>query len=304
MHTTNVLATFTRRQLGLVTHEQASSALTRGQIEGRRRRGALEVVRVGVDRLGGAPDGWDQRLLAACLAAGADARASFRTAAGSHRLVGFDRDLLEITVDRRRVRLPGVVVHDSRFDGPRHRTTVGPIPVTSVARTLCDLTVVAPVGVVARAGDDALRRGIVTLRQWATVARQLQHRGRRRSTVTRTLVDERLTGPELGDSPPELRIARLLRRAGLPAPAHQHRVRLATRTIRIDLAHPSEMIAIEYDGWDHHRTRSAFDSDRARANELELLDWCVLRFTSKFSDREIVETVETALLAAGVTRAA
>jgi very-short-patch-repair endonuclease len=63
------------------------------------------------------------------------------------------------------------------------------------------------------------------------------------------------------------------------------------------------MIAIEYDGWDHHRTRSAFDHDRARANELELRDWCVLRFTSKFADREIVDTVEAAFLAAGVVRA-
>ena len=80
-------------------------------------------------------------------------------------------------------------------------------------------------------------------------------------------------------------------------------MRIGARTIRIDLAYPDEMIAIEYDSWEFHRGRTAFDGDRARGNELEVRDWCVLRFTSKSSDREILDTVEAALLAAGVSRA-
>jgi very-short-patch-repair endonuclease len=75
----------------------------------------------------------------------------------------------------------------------------------------------------------------------------------------------------------------------------QHRVRVNGRTVRIDLAYPDALIAIEYDGWDFHRTRGAFDLDRARANELELLGWTVLRFTSASSDQVVVDTVRAAL---------
>lgn len=297
------LARFTRRQLSFVTREQALTVLSPAQLRHRLRIRTLEPARIGVYRLGGAQESWEQMLLAACMAAGTDARASFRAAAALWGLPGFDRDGLELTVGRRRVRLPEVIVHDTTFDGPHHRALVGPIPVTSVARTLCDLTAIESVSVIARAGDDAIRRKLVTVRAWSRVARELHGRGRRKATVTRALVDERLIAPDRGDSSPELRIAQMLERAGLPRPALQHRVRVGPRTARLDLAYPELMIGIEYDSWEFQHTRSVFDADRARGNELEVRGWCVLRFTSASSDREIVETVETALLAAGVARA-
>jgi len=83
--------------------------------------------------------------------------------------------------------------------------------------------------------------------------------------------------------------------AGLPRPVQQHKLRVNGRTIRIDLAYPELRIAIEYDGWEYHSTRGAFDRDRARANELELLGWTVLRFTSKSSDTTMVRTIRTAI---------
>jgi very-short-patch-repair endonuclease len=75
----------------------------------------------------------------------------------------------------------------------------------------------------------------------------------------------------------------------------QHRVRIDGRSYRIDLAYPEVMLAIEYDGWEHHRTRSAFDRDRARGNRLEILGWTVLRFTSQSTDLDIVATVRAVL---------
>jgi very-short-patch-repair endonuclease len=54
-------------------------------------------------------------------------------------------------------------------------------------------------------------------------------------------------------------------------------------------------VAIEIDGWEHHRTRSAFDDDRARSNDLVAAGWNVLRFTSTMTDEQAVETIRRAL---------
>lgn len=71
-------------------------------------------------------------------------------------------------------------------------------------------------------------------------------------------------------------------------PAQQYRVRIGGRTIRIDLAYPERKLAIELDGWEFHRTRTAFDDDRTRANLLVAHGWTLVRFTSRSSDEEIL----------------
>jgi very-short-patch-repair endonuclease len=292
---------FGRRQHGLVTRAQALTVMSRRQVEAQTASGHLVVLRRSVYRIAGSPETWHQHLLAACLAGGPGTYASFRAAAALWGLVGFEPDALEVTVPRtRRARLEGVIVHDSIVTGRLHTTTVQNIPTASAARTLTDLSAVAPRWMVEHAVDDALRRKLVTIRTLSRVAGDLDGRGRRRSRVTRAVLDARRTDAHPGQSEPELRIAKLLVRAGLPAPVHQHRVRVGRRTRRLDLAYPELMIAIEYDGWSHHSQRSAFDADRARANELELLGWTVLRFTSASSDAMIVATVSAALQRARV----
>ncbi len=61
----------------------------------------------------------------------------------------------------------------------------------------------------------------------------------------------------------------------------QHRVEIGGKRYRIDLCYPEHRIAIEFDSWQFHSGRRAFDEDRARANELVLLGFVVLHFTSK-----------------------
>jgi very-short-patch-repair endonuclease len=43
--------------------------------------------------------------------------------------------------------------------------------------------------------------------------------------------------------------------------------------------------------------RSAFDEDRARANDLVVAGWHVLRFTSSMTNEQAVSTVRSALAA-------
>ena len=191
-------------------------------------------------------------------------------------------------------------MHDTQVDGPEHLAFVEQIPVTSMARTLCDLSAVVRPWTVERAVDEALRRTLVTLPSLTCVAESLDGRGRRRGTVMREILAARAPGFHPGESAPELRISRALVAAGLPTPVHQCPFRIGKRTVRADLAYPDAGIVIEYDGWDFHSTRTAFDSDRARANELEILGLTVLRFTSKSSDAQVVATVRAALHRASV----
>jgi predicted transcriptional regulator of viral defense system len=142
-----VIAPFSRRQHGLVTHAQALEVLSIHELKERLRERRLEPLRRGVYRVAGAPESWHQHLLAACLAAGDGAAASFRAATFLWGLNGFSSEVLEVTVPgRRRTRLDGVVVHDSRVTGPLHVATRSFIPVTSAARTLCDMTTWLPRG--------------------------------------------------------------------------------------------------------------------------------------------------------------
>lgn len=187
-------------------------------------------------------------------------------------------------------------MHDTQVRGPRHFTHLGPIPVTTPARTLCDTTAYSPPWLVERGTDDALRRKLMTLRALMRVFLDLATQGRRRSTIMRAVLDDRLPGFQPGDSQPEVRLTRWLTSAGLPKPVQQHRVRIGNKTYRMDLAYSAEKIDIEYDGWETHRVRSTFDADRERDQILELDGWLVLRFTSRHGRATVVERVATALI--------
>ena len=285
-----------RRQHGLVMRSQLRPGLSSRQVDRLLSTGRLEPVRRGVYRVGGAPPTWEQLVLAAVMAGGPGAFASFTCAAALWRLDRFDPDRIEITVpEHRRARLPGVVVHDTMVQGRDHVGTVARIPTASVARTICDLSSVLPEWRVGLALDDSLRRKLTTIDLVRRVAESLEGRGRRRCTITRRVLEQRLPGFEPGESEPERRLARALVDAGLPTPTVQHRVQLGNRTMRIDLAYPTAKIAIEYDSWQFHSSRSSFDRDRARGNALELRGWLVLRFTSASSMAVIIDTLRTAL---------
>ncbi len=291
------IAALARARHGLVTRRDALAVLTPRQLERRVASGRLERVRPQVYRVAGAPETWEQTVLGACLAAGDGAFASHTTAAALWALAGLEAPgAVEVTTPtRRRRRIEGVVVHDTQVLGRRHVTSRDAIPVSSPARTLCDLTWRSSPEAVERALDDALRRELTTLRTLRATYLDLAGPGRRRCTVMRTLLDARLPGLDPGDSPRELDLLGWIVAAGLPRPAQQHRVRLGRRSCRIGLAYPELMIAIEYEAWDGHRSRRSFAADRARQNELEIRGWLVLRFTASSTREDVVAAVRAAI---------
>lgn len=289
------LARHARAQLGLVTRAQALAEISAHTLDDWVSARRLEPIRRGVYRVAGAQESWEQALMAVCLAGGPMTYASFRAAAFLHRLEGFAACDLEVTqFGRRPSVIESALIHESSVFGPGHLARVGPVPVTSVARTLCDLTAVEQDWRVEQAVDDALRRQTVTLRALGRVARDLEGRGRLRCTVMREILEHRSPGYDPGESAPEKRIADVLERAGLGRPVAQHPVVVNGNRYRIDLCYPDAKIAIEYDSWQYHRGRRAFDRDRARGNDLVALGFQVLRFTSKSSDAVIVDTVRAA----------
>jgi hypothetical protein len=257
----------------------------------------MDVIHRGVYRLAGSPESWEQMAHAAVLAGGPAAVLSFLAAAHLWQLAGFwEPPPIEITVPRaRRARLHDVTVHDSRvLDGPHLAKRRG-IPVTSVARTLCDLTACCWSNQVGRALDDALRRKLTTLRQVRSVFDDLDTRGRRRSTTMRSLLAERGTGFHPGGSDSEVRMVRALVAAGLPRPVQQHRVGTAERTYRLDAAYPEYRVGLEYEGFEFHTSRTAFDDRYERDRALRVAGWLLVYVTRRTSASRLVQDTRQAL---------
>jgi hypothetical protein len=292
-----LLAARARRQHGLVTTSQALEVVTRHQFGHLIATGRLERIHREVYRVAGSPASWEQAALAAALAGGNGAVVSFLASAYLWNLAGFwEQPGVELTVPHlRRARLHAVRVHDSQIlDGPHIDRRHG-IPVTSVARTLCDLTACCWSNQVGRALDDALRRKLTSLRKVETVFDELATRGRRRSTIMRTLLAERGPGFDPGGSDAELRMIRTLTDSGLPAPVQQHRVRIGNRTFRLDGAYPRHLVCIEYEGFDFHTSRTAFDDRYERDRLLRIAGWLIVYVTRRTSGPRLVGDVRQAL---------
>jgi hypothetical protein len=295
------VAAIARRQHGLVTLAQLRTHLSAAEIRHRVDRGRLQRVFPGVFRVAGAPESWEQMALAAVLASGEGAVVSFRAVGYVWNLAGFwEQPQCEITTpSRRRTRLDGVIVHDSEILDGLHVDQRRGIPVTSVARTLCDLTACCSPNQVGRALDDALLRKLTSLRRVATVFDDLATRGRRRSTVMRELLAERGPAYHPGGSDPEVRMVRVLVAAGLPRPVQQHVVRVDGRTYRLDVAYPPYRVGLEYEGFDYHIGRTAFDARYERDRLLKHDGWYIVYVTSRTTDSRIVSDTLDALRSRG-----
>jgi very-short-patch-repair endonuclease len=296
------IAACAARQHALVTVEQARMhGFTEEAIRHRVETGRWRRMRHAVYLVNGAPESWEQAALAAVLASGPEAVASHVTAGV---IWGFPNVFHEVTFEvstprPRRVRQPGVRVHRTMKFLEIEHAVRRQIPVTSVARTLVDLSGVLSVQQLGIATDFARRElqfRLVDLQR--CVAGLAPARGRKPTRIHGVL-RARLDRHDESESGLEMRVLRAIVNAGLPEPVQQHRVRIGNGWRRIDLAYPEVELAIEVDGWAHHGPRSAFDADRARDNELEIIGWDRLRFTSAFTDKQIAETVAAKLAALG-----
>ena len=135
-----LIARLAARQHGLVTLAQLLAAgLDKSAIARRVRAGQLHRVYRGVYAVGHAGLSREGRFLAAVLGAGKGAALSHLAAAELWEVRRYRASLIDVVVPTRR-RADGVRVHETRTLHPRDVTTYKGIPVTTIARTLVDLS--------------------------------------------------------------------------------------------------------------------------------------------------------------------
>ncbi len=269
-------------------------------------RGVLERLDTATYRVRGWPASYPQRAMRATLTAGAEAMASHRTAALLRGLDGIRAAPVEVLVPRwaRRTGRHACLVHESLHIDETDRDSLGPIPVTSIPRTLIDLASVEPPRVVEQVMEDAFRRRLCSVQDVVDRFVRLPVRGRRGASTVRALLSDRAGEFVPTGSDFELRVLHLLEGAGIPSPVRQFEVDiLGDRTIRLDLAWPGVLVAVECDGVYHHGTAIALRWDDRRQNQLVLGGWLVLRFTwADLTTRpdEVVAIVRSALQTRGL----
>ena len=290
------IATIAASQFGLVTRFQALTAgLTPRQIEQRVRSGRWIRVHARVYRVNGAPDTWEQRILAAVLSAGPGTVASHVSAGVLWGLRQMTPDRVEVTIAGAQPRLRRVQVHRVGSFPQEDRRTVRGIPTTSVPRMLVDLSTFWSPGQLSVALDEMLRRNETTLWSVEQCVRRLESGPGRRCAVIEQLVTDRKEPFIIGESHLEQLIFQPIADAGLDLPVSQYPVVVNGQRFRLDFAWPDAMLYVEVDGYNTHRMRTDFHRDRRREALLVAAGWTPLHFTEISTPAEVVDRVRTTL---------
>lgn len=267
------IARLASRQDGVVARAQLLALGIPGPtVDNRVRRGHLEILRRGLYAVGPIR-GPRWREWAAVLAGGRGAAVSHRSAAYLWGLVhARPAGPVEVSVPPpRHPRGPEPRIHRATL--PRNeRTTLDGIPVTTVARTLLDLA----------AGPDSrpLERMVARaerqrLLDRADVSRVLDRHPGRAGTPTLRRILAHGGEPAFLRSEAEARFLALVRAARLDPPEANALV----RGLEVDFLWRGPGLVVEIDGFAHHASRSAFESDRARDGTLAAAGLRVMRVT-------------------------
>jgi len=267
------VADLANRQRGVVTREQlvalglGDTAIERMLASGRLHRVHRGVYSVGhrhLDRHG--------RWLAAVLAYGDGALLSHRSAAALWGIRRAGSSPIDVTAQRgRHGRRDGIALHRSKLDD-EDRSVRGGIPVTSLARTLFDLSEVVAFSETRRACEEADRLGLLEMRQLERVIERGW--GRHALRPMRPIVIE-ARAATITRSPLEDEFARFCDDHKVPPPAFNTTI-LGRET---DALWPSQRLIVELDGFSYHRHRAAFESDRARDAALLVAGYRTVRIT-------------------------
>jgi very-short-patch-repair endonuclease len=173
-------------------------------------------------------------------------------------------------------KLPGIHAHRARNLDPEDVTVKDGIPVTTVAKTLIDLTDLLPTGRVLRAIREA--EYLKLLDQPTLDAAVQRARGRKRLAVL-SEARARHTPGQIVKEELEHRFQELIYAAGLPRPQTNIKVRTRRKTYEVDCLWPEERVAVELDGRAAHERAAAFEEDRARDAALSAIGLRPMRFT-------------------------
>ncbi|MGH3665621.1 MAG: hypothetical protein ACRDU8_05955 [Egibacteraceae bacterium] len=279
-------------QHGLITRSQLLQRGCRSKVvDGWLRRGALVREYQGILRLPGAPQTPQQAILAAVLRGGLNARAGPRSSCALHGLEGFAIDgPVDVAVHPGR-RLRPVPFRVLPMSVPvLDQETVHQVPVLAVTRSLVELGAELSERGFRVAFDSARRKGL-TSTSW--LRRRAQAIGDDHPGVAAAL---RIlnSGILVPDGEGERRLQRVL--DGFE-PAPEWGVRDLVPDRRLDCVWRAVLLALEYDGRDHHMLPTDRDADGLRDLECAGYGVEVLRITKGMLDaspmqvRSLIERV-------------
>jgi Protein of unknown function (DUF559) len=262
-------------QHGVIARPQLLAAgLGRGAIDKRVQKRRLVAVHPGVYALGHAAlrrEGW---WMAAALAYGGRAVLSHHTAAAAWELRPSRSriDVSLVTADGRRSKA-GTRLHRVRSLPDDERARLGPLPVTSLARTLLDL---APLLTVHHVEQAIHRAGVHGSFDLVAVRQVLdRHRGKAGAPRLAALL-ARLHGAaaELTRSELEIAFLALCDRYALPRPVANARI----HGFEVDFHWPGTRLIVETDGR-HHAMPAQRERDHDKRLILEAAGWRVIGLT-------------------------
>ncbi len=273
-----------RSQLGVVTHDQLRGELgiSRSAIAWAVERGRLERMFERAYRFHEATNDVHQQALAATLLAGDGSALSHQTAGALFRLAGIGpatSSRIHLSVPHRRTLSlpPHFIVH--RPIHPFLLFRQHGLPTTSITRTLIDLASVLDEEALEIALDDAHHRFKVLGDRLEATLNRLDPRYPGLGAL-RELV--RARRGRRTDSPLEVRVWRVLRKAGLDPARVQFEVFAdGEYVMRIDFAWPEHKVALHVDSYRWHARRAAFDADARQRTRLAALGWANLTVTSQ-----------------------
>lgn len=203
---------------------------------------------------------------------------SHRDAAGLHGIRPANHAKTDVTTTGRATGNDGIAVHRTRVLDRQDVTDIEGIPVTSLARTLVDLASAVPQDHLAK----ALRRaeegnGLDANALHDTLARTAGRRGPGHRLLRAAIEQRQALGTTLTRSALEDAFQRLVGKHGLPKP----QTNVFIEGMEVDAVWHDRQLVVELDGWEHHRTKDAFQRDRERDVRLLAAGWRVARFTHR-----------------------
>jgi hypothetical protein len=261
------------RQQGSVTYEQLlECGVTARMIAQRYQAGRLYRVHLGVYSVGRPPQTPIEKASAAVLACGPRAALSHL---GALALWGFANrwptsfDAI-VQSDRRPA---GIATHQySKLTKADFRTHFG-VRTTSPARTLLDSAPRLNDKQRTRTINDALRTPFLTEEQLTDVCTRFPHHPGARLIAT-VVHGDRTRSPLEDDFPA------FCRRYGLPQPIINTKV----AGHEVDALFERQKLIVELDGWEFHKDRQAFESDRNRDADTLQAGYATIRITRERID--------------------
>jgi hypothetical protein len=237
------------------------------------RRGRWIEVCPGVVGLSGAPGNWYQRPMAATLAS-PHVDVARATALALHGLDGFPRtDDLELIAPRgTKPRMPpDASLTTTRRLGPLDRVIVNGIRTTNIATALVHVSYEGVTDELAKALDDALRKG--SSPGWLTAtARRWGGPGVKGGDVLLRMLDDRVH-KRLPRSWFERLAQREFAQRGIVL-EHEHPIYVGRRRVaRLDLADVESQAGVECQSWEWHSTPAAQEHDLQRKRAIRQVGW-------------------------------